>query len=323
MNSKNSANITEVLKNLDDSILASLIKDHVWCGKQTSTSRSLSLGVAEKDAIVAIRGRASNQGEWRSLLIDGVSLGGVDTANSNNCAELSPSSTESSCDVFDGTYTLYVRETSLMSNSEADLKVLNTIKDGMNGTSGTLKDSDSNIESLYYHGETFSDGTTLQSPDVFSGINQPEASAPMSALGIGLLAFSSVITLLFIFAATRRQERHRVTRMEEILEEDGLLFGKGIGLDALENETDLMSNVHIVGDEDNDSEYSIGRNDLKLHGLNKRSDAVNVHKCTSATCQICSPKLIDPTFVRSIYPESAQLTNAKSRNYSAPDTIEM
>merc|ERR1712038_1614264 len=146
----------------------------------------------------------------------------------------------------------------------------------------------------------------------------------MTFLGWALVTVGSAITLLFVFAATRKKERHRTTRSMEVYEEEETLFGKGgIGLDELENETDLMStdscrrsrNVQILGDENS----QCSDDDLKLYGLGRykplpygpnrndlgqRGDAVDVHRCSSATCPICSPRLVDPTFVKSIFPDT-------------------
>ena len=159
----------------------------------------------------------------------------------------------------------------------------------------------------------------------------------VSGVGILLIATGSVVTLLFIFAASRRKENYRIRRMEEIIEEDELLFAKGgIGLDEFENETDLMSytsgrrdrDVVILGDEN--GEYIDHPPNLHIYGhgsprggLNDQGDSMNVHKCTSATCEICTKRSPNPIFVKSMYPDTAVMTNAKPRDYFSPDTIEL
>ena len=99
--------------------------------------------------------------------------------------------------------------------------------------------------------------------------------------------------------------------------------------DGLDTETDLMSNepnAHVLGDES--SLTSMDQHEFVLYGhgqykpgnnnLGMRGDSMNVHTCTSATCQICASKgLADPTFVKSLYPATT------SRSYSAPNTVEM
>ena len=147
-------------------------------------------------------------------------------------------------------------------------------------------------------------------------------------MGYSLIMVGSVITLLFIFAATRKKNHHRTERMEELYEEEQDLFGKGIGLDDMDNETDLMStgsfrhgrNVQILGDEH--SQYGLGRyNGPETSRLGQRGDSLDVHKCTSATCPICTQRLKDPTFVKSLFP--IELSGAKPRCYAVPDTVDM
>ncbi len=331
-----SRTLTQILEGLDDTILDDLIKYHIWCGQdefKDKGSRSLNLAHDVPGHIVGLKIRNSIVEESRSLLIDGISLNGADTPQpQSQCAS---SSNSGSCQTFKGDYTLYLREGSEWEHNKAKDTVLETIRDGMNPENGTLVSRNDGVEELRYIGETLDvEDRNVGSGGQFNG-NQPMANIGLSSTGLALIAVGSVITIAFIFVATRKRNRHRIERMEEFYEEEQDLFGKGIGLDGMDNETDLMStdsfrrsrNVHIIGDED-----SLEPNNMKLYGLGsshgpeatrlgQRGDALDVHKCTSATCQICSQRLAGPTFVRSMFP--IDLSSAKPRGYAAPDTVEM
>ena len=127
---QNSANITEVLQNLDQRILQDLINDHVWCGNNRR-SWSLSLALLKPGHIVGLEIRTNRlsraEQHSRSLLIDGISLGGKDSLNSISCTNLTSSTSATTCEVYDGSYTLYLRNSSELSTGEAIENVLETI----------------------------------------------------------------------------------------------------------------------------------------------------------------------------------------------------
>ena len=170
---QNSGNITTILQNLDKRILQELINDHVWCGNNTQTrrSRSLSLAFLKPGHVVGLEVRTNRQSRSeqrsRSLLIDGISLDGADTINTNSCSELTSSTSATTCEVYDGSYTLYLRESSELNTGEAKDNVLETIRTGMN--SGSLAEGDDDIEELHYHGETIDNGSSTNFGDVFTG----------------------------------------------------------------------------------------------------------------------------------------------------------
>lgn len=321
---KNSANLVDVLEALDKSVLEDLIADHVWCG-ETRNRRSLALASVKPGHVLGIKTTSVKRSE-RRLVMDGVSLDGTDTANSNTCAALK-SGPGATCGVFDGSFTIYLRDNSDLSHQEAKDNVLRTIRDGMDtAKGGTLVSRNEDIDKLYYHGDTFT-GAGLGVPALAEKLSNPVYTT-LSGMGIFVVAAGSIVTLMFIFAATRRRERYKLRRDVQVIEEDAFLFGdgKGIGLDDVDRDTDIMSadrNALILGDDD--SQYSgeniYGYGDRRSRNLTE-SDAVNVHKCTSATCEICSRnRQIDPMFVKSMYPDVSIMSQAKKRDYSTPDTI--
>ena len=322
----NDRNLNEMLKNLDKQIQKLVLDSLVLCHK--NSSRKLERNVQMPIVPEAISQPSVNL-NMRSLLIDSIDTLGVDAPLSarNSCTNLAGSNGQT-CQLFQGEYTLYVREP--MNPGQAIMITLNLLKDNMNVNDDTLAGQVDGIEELHYIGVDQSEFGQNYEADNLRTID-PKAEGNLSAIGGLLIATGSIVTLLFIFAATRRREHYKVERMEEIIEEEESLFGKGIGLDELDNETDLMSNdswkqnknVRILGDED--SAYGLhganGRS-LRRNGLGGRDDAINVHKCTSATCPICNEhRMVDPKFIKSIYPDGDKMSNTNSRNYSAPDTI--
>lgn len=329
----------QVLPDMDKAIQSMLVEKHVWCGeddlrrKLTASSPTLMANLLFPGFVVAIETETTVRSSPRRLEtadgnIDFIDLGGPDGSNSNTCEQLTPDDSQS-CGIFQGTYTMYVRGSNGLSEVQMNTLVLSSIRDGMDQNDGTLASQVQNVDKLHYHGAEFEANQGLNTAG--AAIMQPIASASLSGVGILLIATGSVITALFVFAATRRKERYRVRRVEEVIEEDEFLFGKsrGIGLDGLDTETDLMSNepnAHVLGDES--SLTSMDQHEFVLYGhgqykpgnnnLGMRGDSMNVHTCTSATCQICASKgLADPTFVKSLYPATT------SRSYSAPNTVEM
>lgn len=327
------ANLTEVLEDLDESILRLLIQNHVWCGDNGS-NRRLSINSLDHEHVMGIKIQMSKlqRGERRSLLIDGLSMDGIDEETQHECKELT-SSQNTNCDVFDGTYTLYLREDSILNHEEAKSMVLSTIRTGMND--GGLANGVQNIDTLHYSGATAGGEYRSDVPGQVKQLEQPIASASLSSMGVLVVAAGSIITMLLVFAATRRRERYTFTRDVQFVDDDDFLFGKGIGLDGVDNETDLMSNGHvrILGDDSSDCSdiYGYGGDGRKSHRLTdknlcERDDAMNVHHCTSATCQICAQRrMVDPVFVKSMYPDTApsQIQPRRRRDYAAPDTISL
>ena len=319
--------LNEMLDNLDKQIQLLVLNQLVLCHE----NRSRQLETNDQMPIVpeAIAQPSVNQ-NMRSLLIDSIDTLDADTplSSRNECTNVAAASRGQTCQIFKGEYTLYVREP--MNPSEARTLTLNLLKDNMNDNDNTLAGQVDGIEELHYLGDDQSNFGQNYGTDSLSRID-PKAEGNLSVIGGLLVGTGCVVTLLFIFAATRRREHYKVERMEEVFEEEESLFGKGIGLDELDNDTDLMShdswkenkNVKILGDDD--SVYGLhganGRS-LRGNGLGSRDDAINVHKCTSATCPICTQhKMVDPQFIKSIYPDSDKMSNTNSRNYSAPDTI--
>jgi hypothetical protein len=346
MEYENTMNLSEILEEVDNAILQDLIKDHIWCGNKNQAERSRSLGLAtlKPGHVIGVKTKTNIRNNRRSLLIDGISLDETDVVASSQCRKISPGE-PSSCQIFDGSYTLYLREHHTLSERQAKDDVLRTIKSGMDtNEENNIAHRVKGVEDFYYLGEEYdeNDSSIVGQNGEINGL-ESIVSSSLSALGVLIISLGSVVTILFVYAATRKKDRYKLKRMEEFFEEEESLFGKGgIGLDDLDTEIDLMStdsgkrtrNIEILGDEH--SRYSSNPHDTDIYamggalrqnrnGLGRRDNAVNVHKCTSATCHICSHNLIDPTFVRSIYPDTVDMNmaNAKERNYSVPDTVEM
>ncbi len=333
MKYQKSANLTEVLEDLDDSVLRLLVENHVWCGDNGSNRRLSESSLGHKHVMgIKLQTSRYQRGERRSLLIDGLSMDTIDIENQHKCKELT-SSQETNCDVFDGTYTLYLRENSDLNHQQAMDMVLGTIRTGMDD--GKLAKSVQNCNALHYSGATAGDEYRSDVPGQVTQLEQPIVSASLSSMGVLVVAAGSIITMLIVFAATRRRERYTFTRDVQFVDDDDFLFGKGIGLDDVDKETDLMSNgqVRILGDDSSDCSdiYGYGGNGRKSRRLTdknlcERDDAMNVHHCTSATCQICAQRRrVDPVFVKSMYPDTApsQIQPRRRRDYATPDTISL
>lgn len=310
-------NLETILQRLDEAILNLLFEKFVRCPKEIR-SRYLQSNSKQKYSMIGAVMKTSEKSSLRSLLIDSMDLKDQDSVVNDACSELTATA-GSVCKTFEGEYTLYVRET--MNRADAQIRTLRFLRDNMDN--GTIATQVEGVDAMRFLTEL--NGSEITNPE-FLGFAQPIAAAALSGAGIMLITTGAIVALLFVFAAARRREHYKVERMEEVFEEEESLFDKGIGLDGLEdNETDLMStnswkqnrNVRILGDEDSDDGNGLrGRNGLGRRG----DDAINVHKCTSATCQLCShERIVDPMFIKSIYPDNGKMSD--TRHYSTPDTI--
>jgi len=373
------ADLDEIEEAVDRALLTDLISEHVWCGKNyelddarrldsyssmaiTHPGEVLGFGIQTKSRSHDIDNVSNRR---RQLLIDNVNMDGGNNIVSNDCQELSPSADDGTdCKIFNTQYTIYIRDDSDMEKEDAEEQVQDTIRDGMNPTmEDNIASQVDNVDEMYFHGSEYK----ARDNTIGKGEGVDGVKAGISGAGIAFISIGSMLTIVAVYAATRQKERHRYKRSVEFVEDDESLFAKGRGIplyDDDDNNTDLMSrDAHVLGE--SDSQYSV---DSQLYpferdpGLGPDEDALgrtgsklNVHHCTSATCQICSSKSRNgPTFVSSSFPlsmpededaddyekgdyvitdtvdldqvtysDTLDMSYARPRSYHAPNTIEM
>merc|ERR1712130_391787 len=127
-----------------------------------------------------------------------------------------------------------------------------------------------------------------------------------------------------ISVSTSASEKWRKKRAAHVMGEDDSVMS-----DAREG-NDIISDLEAL---ERQNLYGIGklRKSCNYGDLNKVTEALNVHKCTSATCQICNNKKNlnknnGPVFVTSdaLPPvnENESLI-MQERCYDAPDTVDL
>lgn len=267
----------------------------------------------------------SKPGDW---LIDGISLNDWDVVQTDRkCSSKTLENVEQNqeCKVYKGDFKVYANDRSTITDDQYIAHVLKAIELEINGDPDTLplkekiesENPDTDVVKVVY-------GTGEEVPDDDnsgpSGLNRgPEnpAESGITYLGGAIISLASVAMLLFIFAASRKRQSHKVRVHEEFMEEDESIFGKGAGTDLMSNGSDNQQwrtarGAHVLGEDDSvfsdefDSEdimadirkaersrlYGMGKRGLALGpqegNLGASGEQVNVHSCTSATCPICA-----------------------------------
>ena len=270
------------------------------------------------------------------VIIDGISLNELDyVVSTKECSSAMVESliSGSKCQVYAGDFTVYVRDSSGVTDDQAKEKVLKAIKkildgDECNGDATTrfIDDNDEIVAIKFDIGQDANDELAG-----FAGAESVPVGVAVvggvSAMGGVLIATGSIITLLFVFAASRKRKHHRLQRVEQVIEDDESIFGK-----SFDHGTDIASNgsnawrqergAHILGEDDSVNSVDFDGDDImgdlkmaesrRLYGmgsrgnplgpqendLGRRGDSLNVHSCTSATCPICT-RSDQPTFINS------------------------
>lgn len=298
--------------------------------------------------------------EERELQLDGVDLGKNDISVKNDCRPDALVGDGENCNTYEGTYVLYIRESGeSMTDIHAISNVSGAISDQMSGVDElSLVGLIDGLEALYFLGDALPSSTTTIGK--LTDGRDANVKSSLSATGISLVSVGSLVTLLFLYAATRRRESYKVQRIEEVYEDDESIFGKNgqmAGTDNTSNGSDAWRatrSAHVLGEEDSvfscDLESDNIMHDLRvaekrrLYGMGGKTrysqvgprendlggtgDALNVHNCTSATCQICknagpnSPTFV-PADLLSPISEVTCETEIVSPRYSSPDTVDI
>lgn len=334
------ADANEILMDLDEVLNEKLRDLLIWCGKKSG--RRL---LASSDNIRELMEQQNDE-----FIIDSISMNGVDTeATNRKCSAKTTVPQGHTCKVFQGDYTLYVRNDRTFSNEAIWTHVNNIIMELMNNGLELT-----NVYDIIFGGaEAIGEEEGPITLAAGQRGDQPAADQKVSPLGGTIMGLGVLVTLLFLFAATRKREHYNMERVEQIYDDDESLFDKSIG-----QGTDVMSNgsrARVLGDDDDsaflDSDdivadiqmaerhrlYGMGLRGSRLgpqeNDLGGSGEAINVHNCTSATCPICSSKK-RPIFVNTdlsaegtemytpTYSDTVNMDMA-NRRYMSPDTIEM
>lgn len=294
--------------------------------------------------------RVLNTEEEQRNSIDGVDLKGNDVVLAGATCTLSFDKSQI-CRVYQGDYDLYVRKNTLTTDQAHGYMADSIAKEMTGKDNDFLVSSISGLDRIAFIGLDAPPVDQLSASTVLTSGRDENASASLSATGISLAAIGSVLTLLFLFAASRKRESYRVQRLEEIVEDDESIFK---GDQNGNTEWKGGRGAHVLGEEDSvysgDFDSESVMNDIRvaekrrLYGMGTKriytqigplendlgatGDALNVHSCTSATCQICNNTgLRSPVFVSSdlLTPVSEVTceTEIITPKFSTPDTVDI
>jgi hypothetical protein len=366
------ADVQSILESLDAILKERVSPIVVQCGDSSNVSTDID-GVDLASNTMAIspynarrmlesekRFLGIEDSEERELQLDGVDLGKNDISVKNDCRRDVLVGEGENCNTYEGTYVLYIRESGeSMTDEQAISSVSGAIKDQMSGVDElSLVGLIDGLEALYFIGDALPSSTTTIGK--LTDGRDANVKSSLSATGISLVSVGSLVTLLFLYAATRRRESYKVQRIEEVFEDDESIFGKNGqmgGTDNTSNGSDAWRatrSAHVLGEEDSvfsgDFESDNIMHDLRvaekrrLYGMGGKTrysqvgprendlggtgDALNVHNCTSATCQICknagpnSPTFVPADLLTPISEVTCE-TEIVSPRYSSPDTVDI
>lgn len=314
----------EILQAIDASLLKALIGQLIWCGDDTGSN-------TDEPNRERARGRRRFMMEApeNNDIIDAISLGSMDSMNTEkSCStEFADSGgSGSSCDVYTGNFEIWARTSSNPSEDNTKAKVMKLIQSEMNGDDRNLVEAVDNNDLINVrYGGAESGGVKGIFNGVVEGGDPTATNSGIKAVGALIIAGGAGILLLFLFAASRRKTHHKLTRVEEVIEDDESIFGKGsvgMGTDLMSNGSGTWRNhrgAHVLGEEDSVYSVDFDSDDIvadikraersRLYGMGPRTrlgpqegniggrgDALNVHTCTSATCPICTGSK-NPMFV--------------------------
>ena len=344
----------ELIEDVEEVLQSTLSESLIWC--PTSD---------DKRQMRALSSRALMSAHNPDMVIDGIDLHGTKKNGEKQCAKTVTVGEGQTCEVLTGKFTTYVRKMDQTPTQENVAQhVITKIEEAMKDNALARKVT-SAITIVYEGAEK--NGKGDETVNIAAGERGQDKKAENGITGVGglMLALGACVTLLFLFAATRKREHHKLKVVEQVFEDDESIFGKST--------TDIMSNgsgnwktqrgAHVLGEDDSVSSEFDGHDilaDMKmaekrhLYGagsrgirgpqednLGARGDALDVHNCTSATCQICTGRN-RPIFVnsdllspieevpssREVSPITPSYANTidmdiAERQYMSPDTVDM
>jgi len=273
----------------------------------------------------------------------------IDSRKLSTCSQIINSTY---CKEFEANFTLPGTLTSESTDGEKISLALKLV----NETMVDMKGSEYGFINIYFLGGVIdSNNNAALDPSGIATANLLISSSGLSSAGTFMVTAASTLIVLFVFVVSRKKRHYNIAVTEGILDDDSL-FGKDssqvdlsaymVASDDTEGTSttsnDLRQQAHIIGEdssvfsnpyEPDGRVYGLGSPNQSMSqqrgGLGLHSDNVlNVHKCTSTTCQICSNEQ-GPTFVSSdvvdlLSPNNQQqLEDIEQRSYVVPDTIDI
>jgi len=298
----------------------------------------------------------NNDNDNRALRIDGLDMMGPDEALSDDkytCNDMVNVKDGQVCNVYKGSFKVYYRD-GTFTEHQAKQEVLKQLRDTMDNEQPKqlmLSEVDDAWDISFGDGDRVNGRNENVDGAVLGEINDSSVNGRLSGIGIAMVASASVIGVLFLFAATRRREHSKLQVMEQIIEDDESIFGKSVAGTEIVAGSDKMA--HVLGDDDSvfsgmDDERYMSQKRLygmrsrhqpigpRENDLGLRGNSLNVHTCTSATCEICGRNagMRSPTFMPTdfgpgegdictpIYSDTVDIDMAE-RPYASPDTVDM
>ncbi len=362
------ADISTILTSLDSALRNAIGYELVYCGDKLmrgyNSGNSRALSVEDKMNFNGIDFQTMAIGTSvgnRSLRIDGLDMMGPDeeVGDAYQCNDLVDVNSGQVCNVYKGSFKVYYRD-GTFTEHQAKEKVLKQIRDTMNNEEAKtdmLSEVDDAWDISFGDGDRVNGRNQNADGAVLGGVNDSSVNGGLSGIGIAMVASASVIGVLFLFAASRRREHSKLQVMEQVIEDDESIFDKSVGFAMSTDGTEVFAGsdkmAHVLGDDDSvfsgldDDRYMSQK---RLYGMGSRSNpigprennlglrgnALNVHTCTSATCEICgrNADMNSPTFVPTdfgpderdvctpIYSDTVDIDMAE-RPYASPDTVDM
>ena len=257
------------------------------------------------------------------MVIDGIDLYGTEENKDKKCSVVVTNAMVNGekCMVFKGEFTTYLREQEdNPTRQKVNAHVLSNIKNAM--SNNKLADA-TEADKIVFEGAVETKDKNTDTVGLSAGERAKDPSAnSISTLGGSIVGFSVLMTLIFLFAATRKREHHKLKVVEQVFEDDESIFGN-TNSDMMSNGSDYWKTprgAHVVGEDDSvysdfdghdiladmkkaETRHLYGTGSRGIRGpqednLGARGDSLDVHNCTSATCQICKGRN-GPMFVNS------------------------
>jgi len=225
-----------------------------------------------------------------------VDLGPHTIDTNKNCAELKPRDDTQKCEVISASITVYTSDPDLLSNA------LNLTENGMN-VDKTFVNETLGILDLYF---------LVASPQIVTAkAISPVSSSTLSEPAIAGVVTGSVLILVVAFLLTRSKKSVTRRNVSEDFEDDDLsLFSKSDDLKNLypegpfsDEDLDGVSNrnrfgrgrrARVLNEDDYDLSSPYGMESIAAvdtpedEGFEcQRQTELDVHKCSSSTCQLC------------------------------------
>ena len=254
-----------------------------------------------------------------NIVIDRIDIIGIDTlVREKKCPESTVIPSGYKCAVYKGNFTVWGRSSANATQMELNSKVLLEVMQQMKGFTEDgvrqeyLANKIDHVHDIKYGG-TVQATDNLNNGTIVTGANEdPTKVGGVAAIASGL----AFVAFLFAFAAVRKREHHKLSAVEEDVEDNQSLFGK---MSNGSNHWRNQRGAHVLGEEDSVYSVDFDSDDIvadirvaessRLYGmgisrqlgpqednLGGKGDALNVHTCTSATCPICNGTQ-SPTFV--------------------------